>query len=114
MAGGGEFSCLALVDSGNSLKEPISREPVSLVEKTALAGKEKGFLPSKFRIVPFHSVGQPEGLIEAYRIERMEVEWEESWISIREPFIGLVNGVISSRKNYQMILHPEVLEKQEE
>lgn len=113
-AGGMSFSCLALVDTGNSLREPISGEPVSLIEKNALSGREEGFLSSKFRIVPFHSVGQPAGLIEAYRIERMEVEQDGEWINIREPFIGLVKETISAQKSYQMILHPEVLEKQEE
>ncbi|MGN1313652.1 MAG: sigma-E processing peptidase SpoIIGA [Lachnospiraceae bacterium] len=114
LPGGESFSFRALVDSGNSLREPISKKPVSLVEKQAVSGAKSGFWPSNFRPVPFHSVGRQGGLMEAYKIERMEI-WQEGEVKvIAEPFIGLVEGVISAGKAYQMILHPALLENEEE
>ena len=101
---------LALIDSGNGLVEPISQSPVSLVEKRALAEVEDGFLPERFRLVPFHSIGQSKGLLESYGIEWMEIKQEGEWKRIEAPVIGLTGGRISAKENYQMILHPALLE----
>lgn len=101
---------LALIDSGNGLVEPISQSPVSLVEKRALTEVEDGFLPERFRLVPFHSIGQSKGLLEAYGIEWMEIKQEGEWKRIEAPVIGLTGGRISAKENYQMILHPALLE----
>lgn len=106
---GCSFSLLALVDSGNSLREPISGSPVSLVEKRVLIKGEENLLPCRFRVVPFHSVGRQKGLMEAYKIEGMEIEQDGEWKRIKEPFIGIVSETISAKKHYQMILHPELL-----
>lgn len=107
------INCLALVDSGNSLLEPISKEPVSLIEKCALGEQERRLMESTFRIVPFHSVGQSAGLIEAYRIRSMEICKDGEWIKVDHPFIGIVKDILSTQKSYQMILHPEIVEKVE-
>lgn len=107
-----EENCMvrALVDSGNSLTDPISGKAVSLVEKRALTGITGGLLPSRFRVVPFHSVGCREGLLEAYGIEKLEVEQDGEWKQIDRPVIGIINETISAKEKYQMILHPALLD----
>ncbi len=110
LSGKKQVQLLALIDTGNGLVEPISKSPVSLVEKKAVADIEDGFLPERFRLVPFHSIGQSGGLLDAYIIEGMEVEQEGEWKRIEGPVIGLTGGKISAKEKYQMILHPALLE----
>lgn len=99
-----------LIDSGNSLREPVSGEPVSLLEERVLAKTEGALLPHHFRLVPYHSIGRTRGLIEAYRIEGIEVLLEGEWKKIEHPFVGIVKEAISAGGKYQMILHPALLE----
>lgn len=48
----------ALIDSGNSLYDPISGKPVCVVEREALEGKIPLDIPEKFRLIPYHSIGK--------------------------------------------------------
>jgi len=63
-----------------------------------------------FRIVPFHSVGKDRGILEAYFIEKMEIKKEGEHIVIEKPMIAITKDNISGKKEYQMILHPALLE----
>lgn len=101
----------ALVDSGNGLVEPISKTPVSVVEEKAIEEYKELFQQEKFRVVPFHSVGKERGMLEAYFIEKMEIKNEgENWI-VNNPMIAIAKERISVNGNYQMILHPNILEQ---
>ena len=101
----------ALVDSGNGLMEPISRTPVSVVEEKAIEEYKELFQQEKFRLVPFHSVGKERGLLEAYFIEKMEIKNEGENRIVNNPMIAIVKERISVNGNYQMILHPNILEQ---
>ncbi|MCI7595829.1 MAG: sigma-E processing peptidase SpoIIGA [Lachnospiraceae bacterium] len=107
---GSRLTLKALIDSGNSLREPISGEPVSLVNRETLNKEEGGLLPDYYRLVPYHSIGCAKGLIPAYRIEGLEIELEGEWKKIESPFVGAVEEAISIGGEYQMILHPALLE----
>lgn len=110
----GERKCTvtALVDSGNGLVEPISRKPVSIVEKESIGELEKELTEENFRIVPFHSVGKEKGLLEAYFIERLEIKREGEKVVIDRPIIAFTKNNISGNRKYQMILHPALLENE--
>lgn len=107
----GQEKCVltALVDSGNGLREPISKKPVSLVEERVIAQYKKYFQEEKFRIVPFHSVGNEKGILEAYFIQEMEIRKAGEKIVIKNPIIAITKEVISENERYQMILHPELI-----
>ena len=104
-------SCVltALVDSGNGLVEPISKCPVSLVEERVLKTHTKSLQEEKFRLIPFHSVGNEKGILEAYFIEKMEIRKDGEIILIKNPIIAITKDVISENEKYQMILHPELI-----
>ena len=100
----------ALIDSGNGLIEPISRKPVSIVEKSVLEDFQKELSIENFRLVPFHSVGKEKGILEAYLIEKLEITRGGESIVVEKPMIAITQENISSKKEYQMILHPALLE----
>ena len=106
-----EERCLlrALIDSGNGLIEPISGQPVCLVEERAIAQYKKYLREEKLRIVPYHSVGNANGLLKAYFIEGMEIEQQGEKVIIENVLLAITNEVISVNERYQMILHPKIV-----
>lgn len=104
----------ALVDTGNSLIEPFSKEPVSVVEKESIKEYITSFSAKDYRVIPFCSVGNPKGLMDGFFIQGMKiyernVQWEKE-----HTIIAIAEDNISFDQKYQMILHPKLLENQEE
>ncbi|MBO5094798.1 MAG: sigma-E processing peptidase SpoIIGA [Lachnospiraceae bacterium] len=108
---GRELTVRALVDTGNSLREPISGKPVSIVEKRIAEQLFGGVYPTVFRAVPFRSIGKGHGILEGYEITELTVTGENEKIKIKKPVVGLFDGRLSTDAAYQMILHPELLQK---
>jgi stage II sporulation protein GA (sporulation sigma-E factor processing peptidase) len=105
------FTVTALLDTGNSLIEPISRQPVNLVEYGVIKENlgEINFKEGNFRMIPFHSVGKKSGLIPGFNIDQITIEKHEEKIIVIKPMIGIYDGEFSNAKEYQMLLHPTVL-----
>lgn len=125
---------LALVDTGNSLTEPISRSPVIIVEFKSI----KSFLPpkmqllfyekrendlsvitdsisqckmvNKIRIIPFKSIGKENGTLIGFKPDKIEIVDRESTIEIKDVFIGIFNLNLSVNGDYQGLLNPKMLE----
>ena len=108
---GAESICVtALIDSGNSLLEPISGKPVSVIEKdvfTRLWIKEPDF----YRAVPFHSIGKKRGILRGYLIPEIRIEWNGVVKSCRDVYVAVTEEQVSGgEKGCRMILHPSLLE----
>ena len=96
-----------MIDTGNGLRDPVTNEPVSILDrKTAMKflGEEK---MGKIRYVPYHSIGKREGVLPVVRIDKMCVENDEiHWI--KNPLIGISEEEITAEDTYQMILNPDI------
>lgn len=99
----------ALKDSGNGLIDPISKSPVSIVDAQAIKAYESILKQENFRVIPFHSVGKEKGVLDAYFIEKMEIKGEGEDIVVQNPIIAITKDAVSAGKEYQMILHPQIL-----
>lgn len=106
-----ECRVIALRDSGNGLEEPISKVPVSVVEESMIRPYKDGLKEERFRLIPFHSIGKEQGIMEAYFIDKIEIIHEGENRVIYNPIIAITKDRISAGKNYQMILHPALLEQ---
>lgn len=63
----------AFVDSGNCLKEPFTGKPVILLDRkgaSRLPFKAEN-MPSRYRLIPYRSVGVKSGSLEAVRTDRI-------------------------------------------
>ncbi len=98
-----------LIDSGNSLLEPISGKPVSIVTKEvfALLGKEE----SGVWAIPYHSVGKRAGILMGYRISELELEvqgvrrrFENVLIAVEEE--GILSSHGTEETSVKMIVNP--------
>ncbi len=68
---GQSFWFEALVDSGNSLREPLTGRPVMLLDiKGAAAVPE--LPPEKYVVVPYRAVGTENGLLRGFRADEIE------------------------------------------
>ncbi|MCL2703407.1 MAG: sigma-E processing peptidase SpoIIGA [Defluviitaleaceae bacterium] len=131
--GNAETAFTALVDTGHSLYEPISGKPVVVAEYAALkplfpqdlcalfettncedsenaanAFVSAGFA-SRFRLVPYHSVGKRGGLLTGFRPDEVMIGGVP-----RDVIIAVYNGLLSldgdSEGEKRALISPELTE----
>ncbi len=107
---GQEIRLCALVDTGNHLTDPISGAPVSVISKRAAGSMASCLRPEKYHAVPYRSVGQPGGILPAYELPEMSIEEAGRTIRREGVIIAICDAGISSKSDYQMLLHPGLLE----
>ncbi|MCX7746972.1 MAG: sigma-E processing peptidase SpoIIGA [Clostridia bacterium] len=122
-----------LVDTGNSLKDPLSRLPVIVVEFEAL----KEILPleiqdyfkntrehdlycfadilsgspwtSRFRLIPFTSLGMENGMLIGFIPDYVEIGEAQDKKGIHEVVVGIYNKTLSKNERYRALLNPELV-----
>ena len=99
----------ALIDSGNSLYDPISGRPVSVVERGLLEGRIDLERPERFRLVPYHTLGS-RGLMQAVEVGQLKIKREGQELSFENVLLGLYNGRVTQDGSYRLILHPALLQ----
>lgn len=127
----------AMLDTGNLLKDPISKMPVIVVEKEQLysllpiqlldhieewiGGDEKFLnqieekeLTARFRIIPFSSVGKQNGLMLGFKADQVEIEKEEDMQVRKDVIIGIFNQKLSKDKRYSALIGLDLLEERSE
>ncbi|WP_099468535.1 sigma-E processing peptidase SpoIIGA [Konateibacter massiliensis] len=118
-----------LMDTGNSLVDPVSRQPVNIVPfeviKELLTDKEaiciENFLEYKAEdiemeelgelyYIPYSSVGRKNGLLPAIKVEELCIVYGGSVIEVARPMIGICQNEFVSDKRYQIILNPKLVD----
>lgn len=107
----GEKTARALWDTGNSLRDFITDDPVNILdpgilsEITDFPESEKGF-----HLIPYRCVGG-EQVMKVFRIEKMCVhtgrDGGDRWI--QKPLFGVGEERLSQNKEYEIILNPGIL-----
>jgi len=135
MFGDSEVTVDALIDTGNQLQDPLSRIPVVVVEYCVLknlfpAEVRKAFENSsdpdlmlllsslsttpwvtRFRVIPFCSLGEEHGMLIGFRPDRVEVWDGTEPVSVRNVIVGVYHRQLSPEGSYKALLHPEVLDR---
>lgn len=102
----------ALWDTGNRLQEPFTGEPVMLGEQKFLSHLwNKGEEPV-LRLIPFHSIGRETGLLRVFQADYIEVKKEDRWYRVDNPWVAICDRYLSADGEYEMILHPEMLQEE--
>ncbi len=125
----------ALVDTGNSLYDPITKAPVIVVEFSIL----KSFLPdsirllyyehkendlntvmeliscssiaNRMRMIPFTSLGTPNGLLIGFKPDYVEImDATAEHRILKDVIVGIYNYQLSKDNTYQALLHPDALQ----
>jgi len=106
---GKSISLKALRDTGNRLQDPVFGKPVSI-----LTEQRKDELCENVQMlyypIPFHSIGNPNGSLQAFYADCMYIQTQEGQTYIcQRPLLGITKEPLSSKDEYDMILHPELL-----
>ncbi len=103
----------ALLDTGNSLQEPISKKPVSILDITAARQLFGGCLPEFYRAVPFTSIGKRSGILKGFEVPKMWVwyqdrkeEYENVYVACSEEY--------APGEGFRMILNPRLIKNLED
>lgn len=130
---GMKIDACALMDTGNALYDPFSQSPVIVVEFSSI----KKFFPesiqelfnekkendlglltkyisgcpirSKIRVIPFSSLGTPNGMLLGFKPDQVEIiEKDHSIKVLKDVVIGIYNQRLSKDNKYQALLHPDI------
>lgn len=102
--------CLtAIIDTGNRLKEPLTGQPVSIVDAQAVQELLGENWESRrgFYLVPYHSLGTEKSWMRAVTADRLCVKLPDGTVQTERPVIALYEGSVAAAGAYRMILHPE-------
>lgn len=104
---GEKYRIKGLIDTGNALCDPISGQPVNILDRKA-AKKLFGEKPmGDVRYIPYQTIGKNSGILPAFHIDKMCVYRDvEYWIT--SPLIGISEEKVSARGEYDMILNPNL------
>lgn len=106
---GHSVEVMALLDTGNSLTEPFTGKPVSILESEVWWAYMKEMEPKHFKVIPFHSIGQEHGILKGMEIDELIIWAGDRKIVQRQAILALYEGSLSDDKSYQMILHQGLL-----
>lgn len=104
----GRVTVMALIDTGNGLVEPVSKKPVAILEEEEWKNLKIWMKPEKFKIIPYHSIGRANGMMEGYEVDAVEVKGDSGEKRFDKVIIAVFKGKISKKGGYQMILPPEL------
>ena len=122
----------AIIDTGNFLRDPITKIPVIVVEKDKLNellpeiildnvtniinGKnvELGEYASKIRAIPFKSLGKENGLLLGIKMDEVEVDYQDTNYQIKNVIIGIYNGTLSRNGKYSGLIGLDIINNTEE
>lgn len=110
---GSVMTVTALIDSGNSLAEPVSGRPVSIVEEEVFRELWKGGIQG-FRAIPYHSIGKSHGILEGYLLPELCLEIDGVKKEFRNVYIavgreGLHPSESAAEESVKMIVNPLLL-----
>lgn len=94
----------AYFDTGNRLIDPYVGLPVQVISKKIAMQllKEESFLP---RLIPYTSVGSPQGMIEAITVEKVQIVNGKEEIVFAPAVLALAEDDIFQGRDYSMILN---------
>ncbi|MFU0833258.1 MAG: Sporulation sigma-E factor-processing peptidase [Oscillospiraceae bacterium] len=105
--GGKKCVCSARVDTGNSLKEPFSGDPVAVVYESVLTG----IVPPKdglnFRLIPFDALSGG-GLLQAFRPDRMMICCGNKKVETKKVYVAVAKTRFGE---FDALLNPDLLQK---
>lgn len=114
----------ALIDTGNSLKEPISQFPVIVTEydylKEALPEnfskaledfnmETLNFSVDKLRIIPYSSLGREKGMLLGFRPDSVFADINESPRKVENVIIGISKIKLSKDGDFHALVNPEAI-----
>ena len=132
---GKDITLTALVDSGNSLYDPVSNLPVVVAEFTAaekffstemrkifyqkgellaedlIRHGQQDEITKRLRLIPFVSLGNPGGTLVGFKPDKIEIfDSNMKLINTNETIIAFCSRPLCRGKGYNALINPDVFE----
>ena len=102
-----KYQVKGLIDTGNGLKDPVSGQPVSILDRNVAKELLEEKTLDGIRYIPYQTIGKTNGVLPAIQVDRMCVHKEEiCWVET--PLIGISEEEFSAGGEYKMILNPNL------
>lgn len=119
-----------MIDTGNLLKEPISKNDVIIVEKESLKGiiskdilenithilkgnwiQSENIYSYKIKLIPFSSLGNDNGLLIGFKPDYIKI-YSDDEIARNDVLIGIYDGKLSKTNQYTSLIGLDILNKE--
>ena len=119
----------SIIDTGNMLKDPITKDPVIIVEANELVSiipknvldniqkiiygdydKLNEKYISKFRVIPFTSIGKQNGILLGIKVDKVIIKYDGKRIENKNIIVGIYDKVLSKNKEYSALVGLDLLE----
>ena len=127
-----KIETIAMLDTGNLLKEPITSTPVVVVEHTLLydcipkeilnnldnlLGGEFEYITeeikdeyiSKLKLIPFSSLGKQNGMLIGIKADYIKIKYDEKEQKKENIIIGIYNKSLTKRGEYRALMGLELI-----
>ena len=119
-----------IIDTGNFLKDPITKTPVIVIEKNILFKiiPEKvlnnldkiiigndidlGEYREKIRIIPYTSLGKKNGILLGIKADKIQIMMEENVITKNNIIVGIYDGILSRSGKYHGLIGLDIIENE--
>ncbi|SHK39576.1 stage II sporulation protein GA (sporulation sigma-E factor processing peptidase) [Paramaledivibacter caminithermalis DSM 15212] len=123
----------ALIDTGNSLSDPISQFPVIVVEYNAIeallpegvkeifkndnfnklekitAILQRSDWMNRFRIIPFTSIGMENGILIGFKPDNVKMKNNGEIVNLNKIIVAISTNTLSPNGDYKALLNPDIL-----
>ena len=104
--GGVACGCSARVDTGNSLREPFSNDPVVIIERETIRRVIPPEGSLNFRLVPYDAVSG-SGVLKAFRPDRLTIFYGKEVIQVSRVYIAVSETRLGGS---DALLNPDLLQ----
>ena len=120
------------LDTGNSLRDPVTRRPVVVAEyglirnclpqdcrdaveknpdeNDRLKALSECSWASRLRLIPYSSIGQKNGLLVGFRCDEIIIDPHRLGLSFKNLTIGVYLEKLSSQGDYQLLIPSEIMQ----
>ncbi len=130
---GMDFILKGLLDTGNSLYDPITQRPVIIVEYSKIqkalpmeirdifiCNREQDIdyiaktisepqFSTIFRLIPYYAVGKPGGFLVGFKPSKVLIFLDGSWHGTDDAIVALSAKELSRDRQYHALIHPEMV-----
>ncbi len=118
-----------IIDTGNFLREPITKIPVVVLEKNILSGIIPEYIlnntdkiitgeniyledfASKIRIIPFSSLGKENGIMLGIKSDGIKINTYGNEVNVNNVIIGIYNGILNKSGKYHGLIGLDIMEE---
>lgn len=123
-----KITCKGMLDTGNHLREPLSKKPVVVADfdgikeilPTELIDFAKDFMGdvnqtdmagyvAKIKWIPYHAVGTDKGILPGIVFDEINILKEDAVVHNSNITVAIYQGKLTVDNNYHIILHKELL-----